>query len=296
MGRRWRRDRTGRVMAPGPRPGREPGRARRCHWPPCRSVPRSGPSSTGCSRRPTSPPPNWRASWRARGRGPVAPRRRYRRPRPSWWPGCERALRTPLGPVLGDLRLAESAARTASTSSASSSRWPAAMSPRGRSDSRQIAADCCAPSARWRSAASLRRAAGRRRAAPERARLSDRQPRPGRAAARLRRPRGSPCSTTRRTGSGRSMQPLTAPSTTGPAASRTRCSATTTCCRRSSTWSPCTATCAGGCPAMIRRQASPGSAYLFLRGMTGPEGRSSGGRASRAGVHLATGAGPGRPR
>ena len=45
----------------------------------------------------------------------------------------------------------------------------------------------------------------------------------------------------------------------------------TTRCRRCCTWSRCTATCAGGCPATRAEPHLAGVLYLFLRGMTGPD-------------------------
>ena len=188
--------------------------------------------------------------------------------------GSRAAIETPLGPLLDGLALRDFArARPARRARASSCRWPAATSRTAGLTLSAVAggarASCCRPAIRWPATRSGSRRPG---AAPQRARLSDRQPRPrgpartGPAAVRGR-------STTRRTGSGELDEPLTACRTTGPRRWRPRCSAATTRSRRCCTSSRCTATCAGELPGLRpRRATSPAFSICSCAGWPGDRG------------------------
>ena len=198
--------------------------------------------------------------------------RRDRRPSAGRQRACGAAIETPLGPLLGGLAAARLArARTGSTSSSSSCRSSAAIGrPAGLTLPRSAAVRRAAAADR-RPVGRIRRASTGGRPAPERARLSDRQPRPAWSACRRRTVRGSRCSTTRPTGSAGSIGELDRVALP-PRGARGRDAAPPlraagAAVRRRAAPLPALASC----PATTRTRELAGVFYLFLRGMTGAE-------------------------
>ncbi len=140
--------------------------------------------------------------------------------------------------------------------------------------------------------AALRRAARGRRPAPERARLPDRQPRPGRPPARRRRPALRRARLQDQLARAPSTQPLTAPSTTARRPGSAEMQRHHYVLQALLYLSRCTATCAGGCPGPTprpaRRRGLPVPARHDRRRGTARRWRP------HRGVQLAAGAGPGR--
>ena len=224
---------------------------------------RSAPSCTACFEATDFAAPDLdaelgdarrRRRWRA-GASTSATRRRSS-------PGLRAAIETPLGPLLGGraLRDLERADRLDELSF----ELPlvGGDEPTGRADARRDRRACCASTSRRATRSPATPSASTTRPAPEPARLPHRQHRPRRRAPTSRFAvvdyktnwLGAP---------GRGADRLAPPP---GRARRPRCSTPTTRCRRCSTPSRCTATCAGGCPATTPSATSPASSTSSCAG------------------------------
>ena len=217
-----------------------------------RAGPRSAPSPTRCSRRPTSPRPTSTPSSRARSAAALARRPVDIGDRATMIAGLRAAIETPLGPLVGGLRLRD--VQRADRLDELTFELPlvGGDEPTGELTPGAIGAVLRAHLRRGRSARGLRRSARGPRAAGQRARLPHRQHRPRGAGRRGVRDRGLQDELARR--AGRGADGLASPP---GGAQRPRWSTPTTACRRCSTPRPCTATCAGGCAATTPSAISP---------------------------------------